>query len=195
MTIKRLNVSLSTQGANGADKAWLGCGSSQSVYPQTFSGITYGWTANPSGISSADTSAIDAVNFPATTIVAAGTSVSVRIDRAAGTFTIKIVGVVPAAGFAAARCRVLDSDGTTERFAAPLTSFVGPASNTQINTDGAGTTSIGSVDAGVSVTTTGAFFFVELVTAGSWNGRLGYIEWDDAAGGASICALRRRRAA
>ena len=74
MATKKIYVSLSTTGAKATDEVWLSCGSGASIYAQTFSGLTYGWTANPSGVSVVDTSGVASGIYPATTVVAAGSS-------------------------------------------------------------------------------------------------------------------------
>lgn len=101
-----------------------------------------------------------------------------RVDRPAGAFTVKLQTYLPAGGtYASTAIRLLNSDGA-ELFAQPVanrdTDGIGAR---QINTDG-GMVAVGTADAGVSITTTGAFFVVELPGIGAFTNRLTVVQWD-----------------
>jgi hypothetical protein len=180
MATKKIYVSASTTGAKATDEVWLSCGSGASIYAQTFSGLTYGWTANASGVSYLDTSAVAGGIYPATTIVPTGTSQKIRVDKAAGTYTLVAVGNVPSGGFASKRLRVLDSDNSTVLWTQPAADIAGAAADYQINTNGA-LVSYGAADAGVPITTTGAQFYIEIVSTGGFNARYSRFEIIDSA--------------
>lgn len=126
---------------------------------------------------------------------------TLRIDRAPGTFIVKLqIGMTQGGtAYVTPRNRILDTTG------AALFSQTGPSRNAdgdtqpmQINTDGSKQL-VGASDAGVTVTTTGNYFDVQISAGTEFPNNLSYIEFDDGAGGGGgslpASVLRRRRRA
>jgi hypothetical protein len=151
----------------------------------TISGIRAGWLAqsefglaNDSGISGDSRFGLGQVVRP----VASATR-TIRIDRAAGTFPVLLQAGVSIGGYITPRNRILDTAGTTLfAQAGPSRNADGDAAPMQINTDGSKQV-VGTADTGVSVTTTGSYFDVEIPAGTEFQNRLSYIAWDDGAGG------------
>ena len=192
-TIKFQNAA--TSAADGTNGLVLGTQSGVGSYPATFGGITAGFSPdNALGITFATHGVAAPFDF-ASIVVASGTGARlIRIDRAAGTFTIKLQAYMPDGTYASTALRVLDTNGTTPLFAQTVTSVNtdGLGAARQINTNGTLQT-VGTSDAGQPVTTTGAYFFVELSGAGSFSTRLTYIEYDDGVTGSGLAAVLMRR--
>ena len=169
----------------GSDTLVLGCGTDGGVYPKTGNGITAGRVG---------TTAFAALSSPfpgnprlggAIVAIAAGADNRVRITRpgGAGTFTIKLQSTNEAGFFATTGLRVWDSDNSTILYD-QLTSGGGdsaaPATSVQGNTDGSWGV-VDRTDAGVTITTTGADFYVGSNGSTNFTRRLAYIEYEDGA--------------
>lgn len=170
--------------ADGADGIRLATASDGGEYPVTVSGITCGWTPDNNGSISAigtlGVAPLDGVNA----IVPAGGGIRLlRVDRAAGTFVVRLQTSMPDPSYASSALRILQSDGTTVAFAQTVGSRIADGSgNRKLITDGTLVVT-GASDPGQSITTSGAHFLIEWSGAGSFAARLGYIEFDDGAGG------------
>jgi hypothetical protein len=151
----------------------------------TISGIRAGWLAqsefglaNDSGISGDPRFGLGQV----VRAVASATR-TIRIDRAAGTFPVVLQAGVSIGGYITPRNRILNTTGAALfSQAGPSRNADGDAAPMQINTDGSKQT-VGAADAGVSVTTTGSYFDVEIPAGTEFQNRLSYIAWDDGVGG------------
>ena len=186
-TIKfRPNTDGATSIANGANGVVLATATDGGEYPTTVSGITLGWSPNNDGAISADGlyGAAAPFDFTGVRVAAGGGARLLRIDRAAGTFVIKLQVYMPDGVYASTGLRILDANGTTQLFAQTVATRTtdGVGAPRQINTDGTLVT-VGTADAGTTITTTGPQFFVELSGAGSFFTRLTYVEYDDGVGG------------
>jgi hypothetical protein len=174
--------------ADGANGMLLASTVSTGVYPQTVNGITAGWSPdNPALLPDGVGITGDAKFGEGLATLASGAADRrIRIDRAAGTFVVRLQAGLTQGGsaYATPRLRIIDADGTTVLFAQSGGSVNadGDAQPMQINTNGSKQV-VGAADAGQSITTTGAFFFVELTGAGAFQDRLSYIEWDDGVSG------------
>lgn len=183
--------------ADGANGVLLATGTDGGEYPTTVSGITLGWTPdNNSGMATTFLHGAAQPFQQASAFVASGGPARrIRIDRAAGTFALKMQVYMPDGAYASTALRVLDADGTTVLFAQPVVTRTtdGLGSARQINTDNS-LVAVGAADSGTTITTTGAQFFVELTGAGGFFTRLTYLEFDDGivGGGFSRGAFRRR---
>jgi hypothetical protein len=194
-TIKFQNSASSA--ADGANGVVLGVQTNTGAYPTAVSGITAGFSPdNAAGLSFVAAGVAAPFDFGTITVASGSGARLIRIDRAAGTFTIKLQVHMPDGQYASTGLRVLDTNGTTPLFAQTVVTRTtdGLGAQRQINTDNS-LVAIGTADAGQSITTSGASFFVELSGAGSFFTRLSYIEFDDGVvgGGALAAVLMRRR--
>ncbi|MBC7844122.1 MAG: hypothetical protein H7099_17565 [Gemmatimonadaceae bacterium] len=198
MTIKRINFR--TDGAASsspsANRILLGTGTDQGEYPETVDGVTLGWS--PNNNSSTGTYA----GIPSDALLEGGVAIisdtrRIRINRAAGTFTIKLMTGLQPEVYLTTGINVYDADGTTVIGSRPASDrdTQGFTGNWQISTAGGAPVAAGTADAGISITTTGDHFFVEIVGTGSRFARLSLIEFDDGAGGGggSVAGIMRRR--
>ena len=197
MAIKTIKFQdAATSAADGVNGLVLGGRTDVGEYPTTFGGITAGFSPDNNSSIGIYAAGVAAPFDFAGINVGSGTGARlIRIDRAAGTFTIKLQAYMPDGTYASTALRVLDTNGTTPLFAQTVTSVNtdGLGAARQINTNGTLQT-VGTSDAGQSITTTGAYFFVELSGAGSFSTRLTYIEYDDGvAGGSGLAAVLMRR--
>lgn len=195
-TIKfRLNADGSANLADGTNGIVLATGSTYGAYPQTLSGITCGWSPDNAGaISAAGTLGVAPFDYNNVIVPSAATTRLLRIDRTAGTFVIKLQTAMPDPTYASTALRVLQSDGITVAFAQTVTDVTSASlGSKQINTNGT-LQAVGTADAGQSITTTGAYFYVQWFATGTYATRLAYIQFDDGvAGGGTSAALFRRR--
>ena len=164
--------------SGGSGIVLLGTGTNAGLYPQTAEGITAGWSNGVSVQGSLDQS----LAAPYKTFAAIGNgdgSRRIRIDRAAGTFTIKLQAYSDGGDYLSGGTKIYDANGTT---------VLHTQATTNLNNDaGVGpkyfltnmTLSDTPTDAGVSITTTGAFFFVELNGLPSFGTKLSAIIYDD----------------
>ncbi len=197
-TVANQNVNVA---AVGADIMLLGYGGSGvGVYPQTAAGITAGWASGSPIFSSASVEQSVAAPYNIHIVVVAGGDVRrFRVDRAAGTFNIALLWYSdPAsAGYASDGPTVYDTDGTTVLFNSDTGTRTtdGDATGSYFWTDRS--KNAGAGDPGISITTTGAYFWVEITNTTAFGCKFSTLRFDDGVGGggASICALRRRRAA
>jgi hypothetical protein len=197
MALKTIKFqSAASSAADGANGLVLGVQTDVGEYPTTFGGITAGFSPdNNAGTSFTVAGVAAPFDFAGINVPAGSGARLIRIDRAAGTFTIKLQTYMPDGVYASTGLRVLDTNGTTPLFAQTVvtrtTDGVGAAR--QINTDNT-MVAVGTADAGQSITTTGASFYVELSGAGSFATRLTYIEYDDGVvGGSALAAVLMRR--
>jgi hypothetical protein len=195
MAIKTIKFGTGSGGQNtlvadGANGLRLPTGTELGAYPQTISGITCGWSPNNnSGISSGSNHSV-AAPFEFSTVSAGGGTGErrMRVDRAAGTFVVKMQTYMPEVTYLSTALRIIDSDGSTVLYAQNGGTVVNRDNdgigNRQCNTNGSMQT-VGTADAGASITTTGAFFFVEWGNTGTFSTRLTYFEFDDGVTGGS----------
>lgn len=189
MTTKLIKFQSPTydSGTDDANTLVLGTGTSFGVYPKTGAGITAGralldGTANNVALaySAGDPAVPSDPRFGRTTVrFNVSDPKYIRINRAAGTFPMKIQGIVQIGEYATSSIKVLNADGSLiyQQGAQVADNSVG-ASQIQMNTDG----SYGAVnrtDAGISVTTTGAYFFVGADATTGFAQPLTVIEFDD----------------
>jgi hypothetical protein len=197
MAIKRIRFKNATGGtvADGADGILLGTATNEGEYSSAsvISGIRAGWIPNNAGAVSMYTTDIAS---PLDTGANAATLRSFRVDRAPGTFTIKLLAGLSSTGqYVTPNIRVLDADGTSVLFTQPGVSRNndGLGLARQINTDGT-MVAVGTSDPGQSITTVGTSFIVELTGGGSFVTRLSYLEYDDGVtGGSGLAAVLMRR--
>jgi hypothetical protein len=185
--------------ADGADGLRLPTVVEGGVYPQTISGITCGWSPNnDAGISGGANHSVAApFEFSSVSVGAGAGARRLRVDRAAGTFVVRMQTYMPDGTYLSTALRIIDSDGSTVLYAQNGGTVVDRNSdgigNRQCNTNGSMQT-VGTADAGASITTTGAFFFVEWGATGSFATRLTYFEYDDGVtGGSGLAAVLMRR--
>jgi hypothetical protein len=165
----------------------------------TISGIRAGWVAQPDfGLANDAGISGDAKFGLAQVVRATGATTRVlRIDRAAGTFPVWLqIGMAQGGtSYVTPRNRILNTSGA-ELFAqsGPSRNADGDSVPMQINTDGTKQL-VGAADAGVSVTTTGSYWDIEIRPGTEFQNRLSFISFDDGVtgGGLSASVLRRRR--
>jgi hypothetical protein len=159
----------------------LGCGSNAGQYPQTAAGFTAGRTTltvlNASGDSSL------AAPYRTHAILPNGDAAQrIRIDRAAGTFNIKLITYADGGVYHSGGERIIDSDGTTVLFTRPnVDRNNDPTPARYWWTDMSANAT--DADPGTSITTTGGHFFLELRGLSSFGGKLSALIFDD--GGAA----------
>ena len=183
--------------ADGANGMRLATATAAGAYPQTVSGITAGWSPNnDSAMTAAGTLGAAPLDGPNAIVSSGGSARRLRIDRPAGTFTIRLQTSMPDPTYASSAVRIVQSDGTTPAYAQTVADRISDGvGNRKLITNGT-MVPTGDADAGQSITTTGNHFFVEWTGSGSYATRLGYIEYDDGAGGGggvSLAVIRRRR--
>jgi hypothetical protein len=191
MAIKtiRFRVNSSPTIADGADGILLATLVNAGEYAgaSAISGIVAGWIANATGgIADAVGISGDPKFGQGRVRMLSGTSRRLRINRPAGTFTVRMQGgmINSGVGYATPRLRILDADNATVLYAQTGGDVItdGDPAPAQINTNGS-KQAVGASDAGVSITTTGSSFVIDIPGSGTFGDWVSYIEWDDGAGG------------
>jgi hypothetical protein len=149
-------------------------------YPEAYGGLTFGHDPQ-TGASSFDPIGQTAPYDIDTMLAVAGTGKRIRVDRIAGTFTIKLTAYVPDGKYRTTGLRVLQSNGSTVAFAQSVNNRVtdGLGAARLILTDGSMVT-VGTSDPGTQITTTGSHFYIDLPANGDYPNCITLIEFDDA---------------